>query len=143
MRTLTLLAALFAAEAALAQCTNATLTCPATIAAVLSADDCASYDGSRYDLLQFSGTAGTTLTIQLRSSGFDTFLGLIDPAGVPIADNDDVSPGSTDSKIMHTLGASGTWTIVANSVQPAVVGDYELVVSGCAAPGPRRRSVRH
>jgi hypothetical protein len=143
MHRLAIAALLFVSIDAAAQCVTATAACPSVLTASLTASDCSSYDGSRYDLHEFSAAAGTTITIQLHSASFDPFVGLIDPNGVPVAINDDVSAGSTDAKIVHTLTTGGTYTVFANNLLASgAAGDYELTISGCAM-GPRRRSARH
>ncbi len=136
------LALLFVAASLSAQCTTATLSCPAPLSGSLTSSDCSSFDGSSYDLVRFSGTSGTTITIDMHSSAFDTFLGLIDPDGVPVTDNDDISSTTTDSRIIYTLTRSGTWTIMANALKSGAVGDYTLTLSGCPASAARKRAVR-
>ena len=106
--------------------------------------DCPASDGTGYDLWQFSGKAGDTITIDMRSAAFDTYMILLDPSDVPVAENDDVSAGSTDSHIAFTLTSTGTWTIVANGVATVSTGDYTLSMS-CpgSAPSTRRRAAGH
>jgi hypothetical protein len=144
MRPFILLSLLVAADAS-AQCSTATLSCSSTIANALTSSDCASFDGSVYDTYAFAGTAGDTISIEMHSTAFDTYLGLIDQAGRPVIDNDDLSTSSSDSKITWTLPAAGTWTIFANSLASAKTGDYTLTLS-CASTsvpaGPKRRAVR-
>lgn len=145
MHRLAIAALLFVSIDAAAQCVTATAACPSVLTASLTASDCSSYDGTRYDLYQFSAPAGTTIRIQLHSTSFDPIVGLIDPNGVPVAINDDLSAGSTDARIVYTLTTGGTYTVFANNLLASgATGDYELTISGCAtATGPRRRSARH
>jgi hypothetical protein len=79
----------------------------------------------------------------MHSTAFDTFLALLDPAGTPVADSDDSSTSSTDSRITFTLTTSGTWTIFANSLNASKTGDYNLLLSCGATNAARRRAVRH
>jgi Bacterial pre-peptidase C-terminal domain len=120
------------------------LSCPNTTGAeaITSADPAAS-DGSRYDVWTFSGNAGDAITIDMRTTAFDAYLILLDPNDVPVAVNDDVSAGTTDARISFTLAATGTWSVIANSLAPGGSGDYALSIS-CpgGAPAPRRRAVR-
>lgn len=120
------------------------LTCPTTtLAGAITSSDCPASDASGYDLWQFSGSAGDTVTIDMRSSVFDAYLVLLDPADVPVAENDDVSAASPDSHITFTLTSTGTWTVVANSLVAAGSGDYALSISCPGAASPvRRRAVR-
>ena len=73
---------LFATSASAADCTAIfTLSCPGATAG-LSTASCAASDGSYFDLWQFSGTAGQSVTIDMTSSSFDAFLILLDPNGI-------------------------------------------------------------
>lgn len=120
------------------------LSCPATtLAGAITSSDCPASDASGYDLWQFSGSAGDTITIDMRSSAFDAYLVLLDPSDVPVAANDDAAAGSTDARITFTLTSSGTWTVVANSLAAAGSGDYALSISCPGVVSPvRRRAVR-
>lgn len=142
MRTVIAVAAFAMTTAAFgATCTVvSTLSC-GTTAASLSSSDCTSSDGSQYRLWQFSGNAGDTVTIAMHSAAFDTYLMLLDPSGVPLAENDDSARGVTDSQITFTLTSSGTWTVVANSLAASQTGDYTLSLS-CPTPRLRQRAIR-
>jgi len=143
MKTLLLLLAI--APAALAQCeTVSTLSCPmSVIGASLSTSDCAAFDGSRFDVWKFSGTSGQTITIEMSSTSFHPLLMLIDPSGKPVVQNDHVLTTSTDSRLTYTLGATGTWTVIANSVGTSGTGSYVLTADlGCPATGPKQRGAR-
>jgi hypothetical protein len=119
------------------------LNCPGTtVAGAITATSCIASDASGYDLWTFSGKAGDTITIDMRSTAFDTFMVLLDPSDVPVAENDDVSAGSTDSHIAFTLASTGTWTIVANGVASVSTGDYTLSIS-CPGATARRRAAGH
>ncbi len=119
------------------------LSCPGTtVAGAISSSDCPASDGTGYDLWQFSGKAGDTITIDMRSTAFDTYMILLDPSDVPVAENDDVSAGSTDSHITFTLPSTGTWTIVANGIATVSTGDYTLSIS-CPGATARRRAAAH
>ena len=139
----------FAAIAVLALATNALaadctaispLSCGIT-ASSLSSSDCTASDGSQYRLWQFSGKTGDAVTIEMHSSAFDTYLMLLDPNGVPLAENDDSAKGVTDSSITFTLSASGTWAVVANSLAASQSGAYTISLS-CPSTtvAPRRRA---
>ena len=119
-----------------------TLSC-GTTAASLSASDCTASDNSQYRLWQFSGVSGDSVTIEMHSTAFDAYLMLLDPNGVPVAENDDSTSSVTDSKITWTLTTTGTWTVVANSLAASQTGSYTLSLS-CPSTtvGPRQRAVR-
>ena len=50
---------------------------------LISIADCPASDGSRFDLWQFAGTAGDTITIDMHATAFDSYLVLLDPSDVP------------------------------------------------------------
>jgi hypothetical protein len=141
-------AVLFAAASAHAQCAAVTLSCPSNaVAASLTADDCLASDNSFFDLYQFAGTAGDDVTIEMHATDFDTYAVLLNPAGVPVFDAEDISSSSTDSRMHLTLPQSGTWTIVANSLFASQTGSYTISLTCPAAvtppAPPRRRVARH
>ncbi len=126
-------------------CTQlSTLACGANSGS-LSTSSCAAFDSSYYQLWTFTGTAGDVVTTDMTSSSFDAFLALLDPSGTPLADNDDVSSTNTNARITFTLTATGTWTVVANSLKATQTGDYTVTLSSssCTVPAsvPRRRAV--
>ena len=119
------------------------LSCPTkTIAASIIIYDCTASDGSRYDLWQFAGKAGDTVTIDMHATAFDSYLVLLDPNDVPAAENDDAVRGNNDARIVFTLTSTGTWTVVANTLTAVNGGDYTLSIS-CPAAAPRRRAAKH
>jgi hypothetical protein len=110
------------------------LSCPSSSASgELSSTDCRLDDGSYLDLVQFSGTVGQTVTIDMTSAGFDTYLYLLDPTPVVVASNDDFG-GSTDSRIVFTLTRSGTWTVGATSLGANQFGAYSLTIQCTSGP---------
>lgn len=148
-RTLALIVLAIAAsvQAQTAACTQASALSCGINSATLSASDCASFDGSYYKLWAFSGTAGDTVTIEMASTSFDTFIALLDPNGTPLIDNDDVSSANTNARVTFTLTTTGTWTVVANSLKASQSGAYTLTLSSSSCPAettaPRRRAVGH
>jgi len=139
--------ALFPAAIALGdECVRSSgLSCPSnTIAASITTSDCAASDASGYDLWQFSGQSGDTITIDMTSSSFDTYLVLLDPNDTPVAENDDASSSTTNSRIGFTLTSTGAWTIVANALAANTSGDYTLSISCPLTMAPiRRRAANH
>lgn len=71
-------------------------------------------DGTWADVWLFTGRAGQTVTIELRSEEFDTYLQLLDAEGNRIAEDDD-SLGDLDSRIVVRLPSSGSFSIVVNN----------------------------
>lgn len=74
----------------------------------------------------FDGTAGQVITVSLDSTEFDPVLSLLDASESEIAFNDDFG-GTLNSKIIITIPADGTYTVVAKSFS-GQGGDYDLVV---------------
>ncbi len=85
--------------------------------------------------LQFSGTEGETITIDMQSEDFDTLLYLFGPDGARIATNDD-NEDSTNSRIENfQLPQDGTYLVFATSydftfaVEEEWTGGGEFVLS--------------
>ncbi len=74
----------------------------------------------------FDGTAGQSITITLDSPDFDPVLSLLDSSETVIASNDDFG-GTLNAKIIITLPADDTYTVVAKSFS-GQGGDYDLMV---------------
>lgn len=122
------------------------LPCPSAFASSLAAADSVSSDGSLYDTWELSGTQGQQVTISVSAMSFDPFVALLDPSFVPVAVNDDLSGGTDDASLTYTLTATGTWTVIVNSLNAGGTGDYFLSVTSpsCSTvTTPRRRTVRH
>lgn len=114
------------------------IVCGQTISSTLKTDACPVDDGSFIDYYVFSGQAGETVTIDMRSNAFDTFLFLLDPGNQVVATDDDGGTGS-NSRLVHTLDqASSEWSIGANALLPGETGTYTLSLecSGSSPPPP-------
>jgi Zn-dependent metalloprotease len=90
--------------------------------------------GAFYDTFTFSGTSGQQVTITMSSSAFDCFLRLYNPSGTQVAFDDD-SNGGTNSKIVYTLAASGTFKIATTSYDPGSTGSYTVTFSATGGGG--------
>ncbi len=82
-------------------------------------------DDSPYDEFSFEAGEGWTITGDLQSTAFDTYLWLVGPDGASIVQDDDGGDG-TNSRFSYTTTASGTYTIRANSYDGAGRGAYTL-----------------
>jgi uncharacterized protein YjdB len=102
------------------------ITVGQTVSGSLSTSDCRLSDGSYIDYYRLTVTTTTTVTIEMISSAFDTFLFLLDSGGNLITFDDD-SAGGTNSRIIRTLTA-GTYYIGANSFSAGQTGVYTLTV---------------
>jgi uncharacterized protein YkwD len=85
-------------------------------------------DGSVYDIYSFTGQAGQTVVIDLESAEFDTYLFLFNPRDAQIADNDDVSDRSSNSRIVVDLPCDGTYRVMVNSYNADSRGRYTLSI---------------
>lgn len=82
-------------------------------------------DNSYFDAYTFTGRAGQRIDITMSSRQIDTYLILLDPDGRDVAQDDD-GGGGTNSRIVATLPADGTYTVFANSYGEGEVGNYTL-----------------
>jgi hypothetical protein len=91
--------------------------------------------GEYVDTYEFEGTPGQSVTIDLRSSAFDTYLILKDPAGEQ-TENDDAEDDDDvgHSYIETELSEAGTYEVLVTSYATGERGAYELTMSG-APPG--------
>ena len=105
-------------------CVTQTIACNQTVTGNLTSSDCLLDDGTNIDFWSFQGQSGQTVTIDLSSTAFDSFLFLLDPVPTVRAADDDSGPG-LDSRIVFPLNLTGTWTIGANSFVPDS-GSYSL-----------------
>ncbi len=85
-------------------------------------------DGSLYHEYEFEGRAGQSVTINLESSEFDTYLFLFDNEGTLIDANDDISPGNTNSRLSLQLPYTGSYLVIVNSYDNTGRGRYRLTV---------------
>ena len=89
-------------------------------------------DGSHYKLFTFMGAAGQTVQIDLISSDFDSYLYLRDQSGTEITHDDD-GGGGLNSRIVRTLGYSGMYQIVVNTLRSGQFGAFTLRLQSAAA----------
>ena len=85
-------------------------------------------DGSLYIPFTFQGQQGQSVTIDLTSPDFDTFLALLDPSGQLVDKNDDLSENNTNSRLVVTLPATGTYQIIVNAFDRNGQGRFTLTV---------------
>lgn len=98
----------------------------------LDSSDCPLDDGTYVDFWEFQGTSGMTVTIDMSSNDFDSFLFLLDPSPGVVATDDDSGSGS-NARIVYTLDSTGSWAIGANSFAPGT-GNYTLKLSCSGTP---------
>lgn len=117
-----------------------------TLAAVASAQngrlepgDAQLGSGGYYDMQEHEGRGGERLTVTLRSSDFDPYLAVIDPAGTVLLEVDDSDGQGLDVVETVVLPVDGTYRIVVTSALPGETGAYLLTLasefgSGFASP---------
>jgi hypothetical protein len=95
-------------------------------------------DQSYYDEYTVEAGEGWTITVEMRSTAFDTFLWLRTPSG-EAAQNDDTPGMGRDSRIEHFTTERGTYTVWANSYDGTGRGPYTLriVAEPGNTPAPR------
>ncbi len=77
--------------------------------------------GYYYDDVEFEGTSGSTVSVEMESGDFDTYLYLLDEGCQILAQNDNaVGDGTTHSALTALLPADGIYTMVFTSKYPIV-----------------------
>jgi hypothetical protein len=109
-----------------------------------SGDDTLS-TGEFVDSYEFEGWPGQHVSIDLRSSAFDTYLILKDPAGEQ-TENDDAEDGDDvgHSKIEVDLTRNGTYVVLVTSYESGESGVYSLTIdpsSGAEHGAPDSREL--
>ncbi|HEY8431653.1 MAG TPA: hypothetical protein VIL20_24905 [Sandaracinaceae bacterium] len=89
-------------------------------------DERVDQDDSPYDEYTFRAGKGWTVTVEMRSDEFDTFLWLFGPDGSLLVHDDQVPGERTDSRITHVAPSRGTYTVWANSYDATGRGPYTL-----------------
>lgn len=85
------------------------------------------YDGRPGLLWALDGQAGETVTIDLRSQDFDSYLYLVGP-GLTVPLSDDDSAGDLDSRISLSFPETGSYRVVVSALGAAESGSYTLSV---------------
>lgn len=85
-------------------------------------------DGSAYDTYFFEGRNGQSVTIDMASNEFDTYLILRGPDNTTIASSDDISASNTNSQITTVLPSDGMYTVWANGYDSNAQGQYSISV---------------
>ncbi len=101
-----------------------------TVRGTLDSSDPQADDQSYYDIWTFRGTAGQKITITLRSSDFDAYLGWGRMSGSDWQhmESDDDGAGGTDARLEVTVGQTGVYAIRANTLSGGETGAYTLEV---------------
>ncbi|NEO27224.1 MAG: serine protease, partial [Kamptonema sp. SIO4C4] len=94
----------------------------------LGAENARLPDGSFYEEYRFQGEAGQSVTLTLESQEFDTYLILLNAQGDKLAENDDMTQESTNSRLTVNLPRTGVYRVLVNSYQRGERGRYRLTV---------------
>jgi serine protease Do len=62
----------------------------------------------------------------MSSQQIDSTLFLLKSDGSQLAQNDDISPGNFNARIVVTLPESGVYTVIANAFEPGESGSYTI-----------------
>lgn len=90
--------------------------------------------GEYQDTWAIDGIAGQTLTVDLESDDFDTYLMLVSPTGDTLDENDDTDNRRDLSRVWATLDETGRYRVVATTYAADEVGSYELSARLGASP---------
>jgi hypothetical protein len=94
----------------------------------LALGDCEySLDDSYVDIYEITIPAAGTIEVDMTSSDVDAYLGLFDPSGALLAE-DDNSGGGRNARIERQVPA-GTYRVWANTLTGSASGAYSLIVS--------------
>ena len=103
-------------------------------------------DGSFTDLYEVQLAAGQRMTVELRSSDFDSYLSLMRGPGDQLVDNDDINPHNTNSRLTYQSQLPGRYFIAVTTLSAGETGSYTLYVTeggeepshdgGAKAPSP-------
>jgi len=86
-------------------------------------------DGTYYEQYTFTGRAGQTVQVTMRSQAVDSYLnvGRADGGAFTSLATDDDGAGGNDARVVITLPSAGQYVIHANTLAPAT-GAYELTL---------------
>ncbi len=92
--------------------------------------------GSYSKVHTFKMLPGSTYTIDLESSDFDSYLRLEDPSGKQLAEDDD-GAGMLNSRIVFTPKVEGDYRIIVTTCDPEQSGRYRLSIYQAEAKNDR------
>jgi hypothetical protein len=88
-------------------------------------------DGSYTDLYHVRLEAGQQVTIELRSSDFDTYVAVMRGPGDVLVDNDDITEGGSDtnSRLSYRAQTTGLYYVAATTFRQGATGAYTLSIA--------------
>ena len=84
------------------------------------------YDGTLYDLYEYTGSAGAEIGFAVESDDFDAVVYVANPDGTNLGRDDD-GGGGTNSRLDVTLPENGTYRIYVVSLF-GTYGEYRLTI---------------
>ncbi|HEX8360607.1 MAG TPA: hypothetical protein VF613_10880, partial [Longimicrobium sp.] len=117
-----------------------TLSMGQSVSGRLDASDPKLSDNSHYDLYVYRGRPGERVLVTMRSTDFDTYMawGRLAGSRFEAESRDDDGGGGTNSQLIATVGASGTYAVQANSLAAGATGSYTLSVQPVGATGAQQ-----
>lgn len=111
-----------------------------TVRGTLDASDGKAEDDSYFDTWTYAGPAGQPITITLRSSDFDAYLGWgqVVAGDWESAESDDDGAGGTDARLQVTPDGNGGYSIRVNTLGAGETGAYTLMVEAGNGGKPSR-----
>jgi len=104
-----------------------TLTVGRTTSGELASGDQTLESGEYQDTYFFDGSAGQSVSVELTSNAFDTYVALQTPDG-DIIENDDFEGSTSRSVVELNLTQTGRYRVVATSYAADEAGEYRLTV---------------
>ncbi|UCC73054.1 MAG: PPC domain-containing protein [Gemmatimonadota bacterium] len=98
-----------------------------TVGGLLSSADPITAEGRHGQAWALEGRAGERYTIELISEDFDAYLYFVGPGLMGPLEDDD-SAGDLNSRIAVTLPQDGVYRVVASSLDPSLLGRFQLRV---------------
>lgn len=111
----------------IAQAATASISPGSSVSGTLDSADQRREGGEFVDHWTLEGEAGERFRVTMRSDAFDTWVGVRGPGAFQVS-NDDAPGMGTNSNIVVTLPATGTYTIQATSYAAGQTGPYTLEV---------------
>ena len=129
-------------QAGAAACSTSPISYGQTISAALDPVDCRSSQRTDpfADHYSFSGAAGDQIRVEMTSTPVDTYLYLIGPSGLVVAENDDIAGSQNRSSRIplsgfFTLPATGLYVIESTSFDTGDTGAYTVTLTS-STPTP-------
>ncbi len=97
------------------------------VAGTLAATDPKLDDGRPYHVYLFTGTAGDSVTIEMRSDAFDAYVIVRDTRGRVLGEDDD-SGGELNSRLVVRIPEAGPYHVIATGFSANSAGRYTLRV---------------